>query len=57
LHDFIAKSFPTDPSFVEIAEEEYNAIMGEWAANVPAVDPEEITDAEALEIIMNGVKE
>lgn len=56
LHDFTAKSFPADRSFVEITEEEYNAIMEEWAANVPEVDPDEISDSEALAIIL-GVSE
>ena len=56
LHEFYAKSFPADQSFVEITEEEYNAISEEWAANVPAVDPDEISDSEALAIIL-GVSE
>lgn len=57
LHTFAANSFPSDPAFAEITEEEYNAILAEWAANVPEVDPEEISDSEALRIITEGVTE
>lgn len=53
LHEFEAESFPADRFFVEISEEEYNAILEEWA-NIP--DPDEISDSEALSIIL-GVAE
>ena len=54
LHEFPAESFPAEPLLIEITEEEYNAILEEWAANVP--DPDEISDSEALAIIL-GVTE
>lgn len=45
----------TDPLIVEITEDEYNALLAEiQAADAP--DPDEISDAEALDIIL-GVSE
>ena len=45
----------TDPLIIEISEEEYNTLLAEiHAADEP--DPDEISDAEALNIIL-GVSE
>ena len=45
----------TDPLIIEITEEEYNALLAEiQAADAP--DPDEISDDEALNIIL-GVRE
>ncbi len=48
----------TDPLIIEITEEEYNTLLAEIeAANQPEEpDPDEISDAEALDIIL-GVSE
>lgn len=48
----------TNPLIIEITEEEYNTLLAEIeAANQPEEpDPDEISDAEALDIIL-GVSE
>ena len=56
LHEFTAKSFPESSLFLEIGEEEYNALLGELAEYIPPSDPDEISDSEALAIIL-GVSE
>lgn len=55
VHCFSAKEFPeSNANFVEITEDEYNAIKAEWLANIPEPDPDEISDSEALGIILGG---
>lgn len=47
----------TDPFVIEITKEEYNALQAEIeAANREEIDPDEISDEEALNIIL-GVGE
>lgn len=53
-------TYDFEPHFEEgsdtvlIAEEEYNALMEEFKAKEPEIDPERITDSQALDIILGG---
>lgn len=54
-YDFVPNI--TDPLFVEITAEEYEAISAEWRANMPEPEPSEIElKAQAYDII-TGVAE
>ena len=43
-----------EDSTILIGEEEYNALLAEMNANIPAPDPNKISDRKALEIITGG---
>lgn len=46
--------FGEDSNVVIITEGEYNALMEELKAAIPAPDPDRISDSEALRIITGG---